>query len=131
MAHSRPLYRLFLVFFKQTLQFLQQINVKKCPSSQYTVDRIRTHVFQLMSLFPWPVDHGSRPKYIFVKITFLFFQLKGEIIYIKMIFFKLAQKVTKHLGYFCKKSCRQELSTTAQSGHTIKHFLPMFKCYGE
>ena len=31
--HSRPLFRLFSVFFKQTIQFLQQIYVKKCPSS--------------------------------------------------------------------------------------------------
>ena len=33
MGQPRPLFRLFSVFFKQTLQFLQQINVKKCPSS--------------------------------------------------------------------------------------------------
>ena len=30
---SRPLFRLFLVFFKQTLKNLQQINGKKFPSS--------------------------------------------------------------------------------------------------
>ena len=28
MGHSRPLFRLLLVFFKQTLQFLQQYNMK-------------------------------------------------------------------------------------------------------
>ena len=33
MGQPRPLFCLFSVFFKQTLQFLQQINVKKCPSS--------------------------------------------------------------------------------------------------
>ena len=32
MGHPRPLFRLFLVFFKQTIQRVQQINVKKCPS---------------------------------------------------------------------------------------------------
>ena len=32
-GQSRPLFHLFSVFFKQTLQFLQQIYVKKCPSS--------------------------------------------------------------------------------------------------
>ena len=32
--------------------------------------------------------------------------------------FKRAQKVTKHLGYFWKKICSQELSKIAQSGHT-------------
>ena len=36
----------------------------------------------------------------------------------KMDVFKTAQKVCKHLGYFCKKSTRQELSKIAQSGHT-------------
>ena len=33
MGQPRPLFHLFSVFFKQTIQFLQQINVKKCPSS--------------------------------------------------------------------------------------------------
>ena len=28
MAHTRPLFCLFLVFFKQTIQFLQQINME-------------------------------------------------------------------------------------------------------
>ena len=32
MAHTRPLFHLFTWF--QTLKFLQQINVKKCPSSR-------------------------------------------------------------------------------------------------
>ena len=30
MGQPRPLFRLFSVFFKQTIKFLQQINVKKC-----------------------------------------------------------------------------------------------------
>ena len=30
--------------------------------------------------------------------------------YSKAVFFKIAQKVTLHLGYFCKKICQQELS---------------------
>ena len=33
MGHPRPLFRLFLLSFKQTIQILQQIQVKKCPSS--------------------------------------------------------------------------------------------------
>ena len=37
MCHPLPLFRLFSVFFKQTLiQFLQQINVKNDISIQYT-----------------------------------------------------------------------------------------------
>ena len=32
--------------------------------------------------------------------------------------FTTAQKVTKHLGYFCYKICCQEFSKIAQSGHT-------------
>ena len=33
MGHPRPLNYLFSVFFKQTIQILQQMNVEKCPSS--------------------------------------------------------------------------------------------------
>ena len=32
--------------------------------------------------------------------------------------FTTAQKVTKHLGYFCNKICCQEIPKIAQSGHT-------------
>ena len=32
----RPLFRLFSVFFKQTINFLQQISVKNLTSVQYT-----------------------------------------------------------------------------------------------
>ena len=36
MDHARPLFRLFSLFFKQALTFLQQINVKKSiPTSFY------------------------------------------------------------------------------------------------
>ena len=34
------------------------------------------------------------------------------------MFFKRAQTVTVHLGYFWKNICSQELSKIAQSGHT-------------
>ena len=50
---------LFLIYFrlfKQTLQFLQQINVKKCPSGA----GIRIHDLWNMSLLPKPLDQGSR-----------------------------------------------------------------------
>ena len=33
MVHPRPLFRLFSIFFKQTIKILLQINVKKCPTS--------------------------------------------------------------------------------------------------
>ena len=41
MGQPRPLFRLFSDFYKQTIQFLQQINVKNV----HTVDsaRIQTH----------------------------------------------------------------------------------------
>ena len=32
--------------------------------------------------------------------------------------FTTAQKVTKHLGYFCNKICGQEIPKITQSGHT-------------
>ena len=47
---TRPLFRLFLVFLKQTIQFLQQINVQKCPSS-----------IQRRYLNPRPLEHESSP----------------------------------------------------------------------
>ena len=37
--------------------------------------------------------------------------------YIKVWFFKIAQKVDNNLGYFCQKFCHQALSKIAQSGH--------------
>ena len=47
MGHPRPLFHLILVFFKQTsLQFLQQVKVKKYPSSMWCQDsnpRSRKH----------------------------------------------------------------------------------------
>ena len=43
MGHPRPLFRLFSVFFKQTIQSLQQLNVKKCHVHPATGAGIRTH----------------------------------------------------------------------------------------
>ena len=34
------------------------------------------------------------------------------------MFFKIAQKLVIHLGYFCMNIFHQELSKIAQSGHT-------------
>ena len=51
MGHTRPLFRLFSVFSnKQTVQFLQQIYVKKCPSS-----------IRCWDLNPRPLEHESSP----------------------------------------------------------------------
>ena len=36
MGQPRPLFSLFSFFFKQTIQFLQQANVKNVKSIQYT-----------------------------------------------------------------------------------------------
>ena len=49
MHQPQPLYHLFLSF-KHTLQFLQQINVKKCPSSAWCRD-----------LNTQPLQHESPP----------------------------------------------------------------------
>ena len=49
MGGPRPLFFIFGLF-KQTLQFLEQINAK--ISIQYTCAGIRTHDFQHMSLLP-------------------------------------------------------------------------------
>ena len=53
---------LFFVYFrlfKQTIQFLQQINVKKCPSSIRRRDSNSQPI--ITSLLPQPPDQGSRP----------------------------------------------------------------------
>ena len=49
MGHPRPLFHLFSSF-KQTLQFLQQINMKKCPSSIWCQDQN-----------PRPLEYESPP----------------------------------------------------------------------
>ena len=49
---SRPLFRLFSVFFKQTIQFQQQINVKKCQVHPVSGAGIRTHDLWIVSLLP-------------------------------------------------------------------------------
>ena len=57
MGQPRPLFCLFSVFFKQTLQFLQYVkNVHPVYGAG-----IRTHNLQNVSLFPLPLDQGSRP----------------------------------------------------------------------
>ena len=52
MGQTRPLFRLFSVFFKQTIQFLQQINVKKCHVHPVYGAGIRTHDLWIVSLLP-------------------------------------------------------------------------------
>ena len=42
------------------------------------------------------------------------------VLFLKMVFFKIAQKVDRYLGDPCKNICgHQELSTITQSGHTV------------
>ena len=60
MGQPRPLFCLFLVFFKQKIQFLQQINVKNVHPVYGT--GIQTHDLLNMSRHPLPLDQGSRPK---------------------------------------------------------------------
>ena len=73
MRHSKPLFSFFngptpasfsFIFglFKQTIQFLQQINVKKCLNDHLVYGaEIWTHDLQNMSHHPLPLDQGSRP----------------------------------------------------------------------
>ena len=51
-GHARPLFHLFSVFFKKTIQFLQQINVKKCQVHPVSGVGIRTHDLLNLSLLP-------------------------------------------------------------------------------
>ena len=50
MVHHQPLFRLFLIFFKQTIQVLQQINVKNVHLVYGA--GIRTHILLNTSLLP-------------------------------------------------------------------------------
>ena len=59
MSITRPLLRLFSVFFKLTIQFVHQINVKNVH--QVKGAGIRTHDLSNMSRLPLPLDQGSRP----------------------------------------------------------------------
>ena len=49
MGQTRPLFRLFSVFFKQTIQFLQQINVKNVMSIQYPAPGFEPMTFGIES----------------------------------------------------------------------------------
>ena len=69
MGHPRPLFRLFSVFFKQTLiQFYNKLMWKNVRPVYST--GIRTHDLQIVSLLPLPLDQGSRP----VNNNYLLFQ---------------------------------------------------------
>ena len=37
----------------------------------------------------------------------------------EVMFFRIAQRVAKYLGYFWEKNCHPELSKIAQTGHTV------------
>ena len=52
MGQPRPLFRLFSVFFKQTIKILQQINVKNVMSIQYTTPGFEPKILSNMSRHP-------------------------------------------------------------------------------
>ena len=56
MGQPQPLFRLFSVLFKQTLQFLQQINVINVLSIQYTMPGFEPTTSQT-----WVVSHNHWP----------------------------------------------------------------------
>ena len=55
---TRPLFSFIFGFFKQTIQFLQQINVKNVHPVYGA--GIQTHYLWNMSCHPWSLDQGSR-----------------------------------------------------------------------
>ena len=58
------------ILFKQTIQFLEQINVKKCPNVHLVQDTgIRTHDLLNMSHHPLPLDQGSRSRRMISHMT--------------------------------------------------------------
>ena len=52
MGQPRPLFRLFSVFFKQTIKILQQVNVKNVMSIQYTTPGFEPKILSNMSRHP-------------------------------------------------------------------------------
>ena len=60
---------IYFSLFRHTLQFLQQINVKKCPSSIHCQDSNSPPLEHESS----PIDQGSRPFSSFCYLQFLLF----------------------------------------------------------
>ena len=63
----------------------------------------------------WP-DDG-------IKIAKMFYKscpkIATVLFCLKVMFFKVAQKLAKIFAYFCKKYCHQDLSKISQSSHTV------------
>ena len=59
MVYRWPIFNLFSVFFKRTIQFLQQINV--INFHPVYIAGIQTPDLHNMSLLTLPLEHGSRP----------------------------------------------------------------------
>ena len=108
MGHPWPLFSLF----KQTLQFLQQIYVKKCPSG------IRTHDLQDMSLL-------SRPGLPAQTLLFTYFLICHNVIYEKTSFVIFAP----FTRCFLQKKSFGDLNPIVNVGHnitrTISYFQPL------
>ena len=69
MGQSRPLFRLFSVFFKKTsIQFCNKLMWKNVHPVYGP--GIRTHDLHNMSLLPLPLDQGSRPTLSVVNAVF-------------------------------------------------------------
>ena len=98
--------------FQINIPFLQQINVKKCPSSiRRQDDRISIHDLSNMSHQPWPLDQGSHPKRIVIQSRdaikpvwllklYNWFQKEKLLIQLKMHTFHLDQSAIVVRGGF-------------------------------
>ena len=105
MGHPWPLFSLF----KQTLQFLQQIYVKKCPSG------IRTHDLQDMSLL-------SRPGLPAQTLLFTYFLICHNVIYEKTSFVIFAP----FTRCFLQKKSFGDLNPIVNVGHNITRTISYF-----
>ena len=80
----------------------------------------------LCSCSVWPdvrVKSSPNVSKSYSRISYISFQ-------IRVMFFKIAEKVANKLSYFCEKFCHEELSKIAQTGHTapVRLHLNLFYC---
>jgi len=133
MGHSRHLFHLMLVLFKQAVQF---------SCSKISSAGIWTHDLSIMSFLQWPLDQGFRPKYLFQSFKQHFDQKTHYCQIQSFPRVKLFALVTLRCLFFCYLICWQMkskritlLSATQKSlksnqsiRFTLKYnrFLPVF-----
>ena len=93
MGQPWPLFRLFLVFFKQTIHFFTTNQCEKCPNVHPVYGAgIRTHNLLIMSRHPLPLDKGSRPLFFLsplqcYSLVQVYSHAAGRLFCVELLFF--------------------------------------------